>query len=111
MSMNQTIQAESGWVDSTELKLRGIVASRTTLHRYLNRPMSENPFPRPHRHTKTGRRYWRYEEVAAWHERELARKSISPDVAPLVPDGDPSAWRPGRSRRSSGDVAAQAASH
>jgi hypothetical protein len=88
------LPASNGWLDCSSIQARGIVTSRTTLHRYLHRSADQNPFPRPMRHTETGRRYWRELDVTAWQRREEERKSISPETAPLILDDDPRAWMP-----------------
>ena len=84
----------TGFLDWTALKARGIVGSRPTLHRYLNRPTAENPFPKPLRDTRSGRRYWRAGDVEAWQAREAERRANAVTAETLVPDSDPGRWAP-----------------
>ncbi|BDG70247.1 hypothetical protein [Roseomonas fluvialis] len=81
-------------LDSTELKKLGLINSRTSLHRYLRRESTHNPFPTPMRHTVTGRRYWIEADVAIWKEREDRRRRVGLDDPRLVPDLDPRNWMP-----------------
>ena len=92
------------------LDAAGIGRSRVSLHRFLNRPAEDNPFPPPLRHTETGRRYWQESEIAAWMEREARRRSADGvDPADLVPDGDPARWAPGGRARGAADLASDGA--
>lgn len=84
-------------LDWPALKARGVVKSRPTLFRYLKRADGENPFPRPMRDTRSGRRFWRESDVQAWQERERIRAGQSLESA-LAPDEDPARWAPGRRR-------------
>lgn len=86
----------AGLLDYPAIRNRKIVGSRATLHRLLTRPEDENPFPRPLRHTVTGRRYWRVEDVDAWREREAERPRQGIAAGTLVPDTDPARWTPCR---------------
>jgi predicted DNA-binding transcriptional regulator AlpA len=88
-------------MDWCSLKARGIVGSRPTLHRYLHRPVDQNPFPRPLRHTHTGRRYWRSADVEAWQAREAERKAQGVAPEHLAPDTDAANWAPGKQRKNS----------
>jgi hypothetical protein len=86
-------------LDYAALKARGTFRSRATLHRALNRDSRDNPFPKPLRHTLTGRRYWREDQVSAWEERERERRALRVQLEDLLPDEDPARWAPsGRTR-------------
>jgi hypothetical protein len=91
-------QEPSALIDCAALLKRGFIGSRPTLHRALARPACDNPFPRPLRDTRTGRRFWRVEDVESWMRREAERRETA-----LQPDGDPARWAPKRrSARSTG---------
>lgn len=99
VSANSNPDGSTALLDYTSLRLRKIISSRTTLHRYLKRSADQNPFPTPCRHTETGRRYWSERDVLAWVKRERERTVISADSKHLVRDMNPAVWSPGRPKR------------
>jgi predicted DNA-binding transcriptional regulator AlpA len=94
----------AGLLDWPALKARGVVGSRPTLHRYLTRARDENPFPKPLRDTRSGRRYWQASDVESWQGREAERKASAISVEALVLDDEPARWAPGRGRRANADL-------
>lgn len=91
-----TPPGSGGLLDYSALASRGVVRSRPTLHRLLTRPPGANPFPRPLRDTRSGRRYWREGDIAAWQAREAHRCAVT--EGELVPDTDPALWAIGTRR-------------
>jgi hypothetical protein len=94
--------ADTAWVSFNDIKASGIVRSRTNLFRYLAREPDQHPFPRPVRHTQTGRRYWRVGQVQTWWDGEQERRAVELESHLLEPDRDPGQWMPGRRRKAEG---------